>query len=452
MDTIVALGTPAGRSAIGVIRLSGPQALEIARSLVSDTQFAPEPAQAVLRSIRSRSSHGILDRSLLTYFPAPNSYTGEDVVEISCHGSPVVLRQVIDLTLDLGGRMAGPGEFTLRALSNGKLNLSQAEAIRDLINCQTEAAAQQALRQMMGELSVRLQGAEQSLIQTIVQLESALEFVEDDLPQLQKLNVGKDLAEVINSVDALASTFELGHLLRDGLRVTFAGRPNVGKSSLFNMLLASDRAIVTEVPGTTRDTLSEPISLDGIPVVLTDTAGVRHSNDRIESMGVERTRQAMADADLLVIVLDGSVEMCAEDLNVLSEARNTRHVIAINKSDVPSFELLANSRPRFETTAVNVSAVTGSGLDSLRAAILAPFGSIDEANAGLLITDARHYDLLRRARAEIQSSLELLDAGASEELVLIGLHNGLRFLGEITGETTTEEILSQIFATFCIGK
>ena len=283
MDTIVALGTPAGRSAIGVIRLSGPQALDIARFLISDSQFNPEPAQSVLRSIRSRS--GILDKSLLTYFPAPNSYTGEDVLEISCHGSPVVLRQVIDLTLELGGRLAGPGEFTLRALSNGKLNLSQAEAIRDLINSQTEAAAQQALRQMMGELSVRLQGAEQALIQTIVQLESALEFVEDDLPQLRKLQLGRDLSEVVTSLDILASTFELGHLLRDGLRVTLAGRPNVGKSSLFNRLLASNRAIVTEVPGTTRDTLTEAISLNGIPVVLTDTAGVRHSTDRIEKIG-----------------------------------------------------------------------------------------------------------------------------------------------------------------------
>jgi tRNA modification GTPase len=283
-------------------------------------------------------------------------------------------------------------------------------------------------------------------------LESALEFVEDDLPQLQKLQLGKDLTAVVTSLDTLASTFEVGHLLRDGLRVTLAGRPNVGKSSLFNRLLASDRAIVTEVPGTTRDTLSEPISLNGIPVVLTDTAGVRDSTDRIESMGVERTRQAMADADLLVVVLDGSVNLCAEDLSVLSEARNGRHVIAINKSDVPSFDRLANSRPRFHTTAINVSAVTGCGLDNLRAAILAPFGSIDGTNTGLLITDARHYDLLRRARAEIQSSLELLNASASEELVVIGLHNGLRFLGEITGETTTEEILTQIFATFCIGK
>jgi tRNA modification GTPase len=449
MDTIVALGTPLGRSAIGVVRLSGPASLSIARLAVGDSHFSPAPSQSVLRSIRSNCSNAILDRALLTFFPAPNSYTGDDVVEISCHGSPVVLRQIIDLSLELGARLAGPGEFTLRALANGKLNLSQAEAIRDLINAQSEAAAQQALRQLMGELSRRLQGSQQKLIETIVQLESALEFVEDDLPQLKKLQIAAELTEVLDDLARLASTFDRGHLLRDGLKVTIAGRPNVGKSSVFNMLLASDRAIVTEVPGTTRDTITEHMSLHGVPIVLTDTAGVRDSTDRIENMGVERTRQSMADADLLIVVIDGSEDLRAEDLEVLSQARTSRHIVALNKSDLPSF---ANDRDTFEGTAVDVSAVTGDGLEMLRAAIMEPFGSVDSSHAGLLITDARHYDLLLRARAEIESSLELLQSGASEELVLLGLHNGLRFLGQVTGETTTEEILTEIFATFCIGK
>jgi tRNA modification GTPase len=452
MDTIVALGTPAGRSAIGVIRISGPNSLAIVRSIVGDAHFKPEPSQSVLRSIRSNGSNSILDRALLTYFQAPNSYTGEDVFEISCHGSPVILRQVVDLALGFGARIAGPGEFTLRALGNGKLNLSQAEAIRDLINAQTEAAAQQALRQLMGELSARLQGPQQKLIEVIVQLESALEFVEDDLPQLRKNHIAGELTNVALELTSLASTFEVGHLLRDGLKVTFAGRPNVGKSSLFNMLLTSERAIVTEVPGTTRDTLTERVSLDGVPIVLTDTAGVRESTDRIERMGVERTRQAMADADLVVVVIDGSEDLQADDLRVLSEAGRTRHIVALNKCDVPSFDLLEKSRSSFQARTIKVSAVTAFGLEALRAAILEPFGSVDYSNAGFLITDARHYDLLLRAGAEIRSSFDLFQSGASEELVLIGLHNGLRFLGQITGETTTEDILSEIFATFCIGK
>jgi tRNA modification GTPase len=452
MDTIVALGTPPGRSAIGVVRLSGPAALTIARSIVGDSQFSPEPSRSFLRSLKSDRASPILDKALLTYFQAPNSYTGEDIVEISCHGSPVILRQVIDLTLELGARLAGPGEFTLRALANGKLNLSQAEAIRDLINAQTDAAARQALRQMMGELSARLQGSQQKVIHTIVQLESALEFVEDDLPQLKKQEIAAELVDVVSELAKLTSTFEAGHLLKEGLRVTLVGRPNVGKSSVFNQLVVSNRAIVSEIPGTTRDTITERISLDGVPVVLTDTAGIRDSTDRIESQGVERSHQAMADADILIVVIDGSEDLRDEDLTVLAQAQAGRHIVALNKSDLTSFQARQKSRARFDQNAVSVSAVTGEGLETLRAAIMEPFRSVDSAGTGFLITDARHYDLLVRARAEIEASIDLLRDDASEELVLIGLHNALRLLGQVTGETTTDEILTEIFATFCIGK
>ena len=448
MDTIVALSTPAGRSAIAVIRVSGPQSLYVAGSLLADPDFFPEPSHAVLRSIRSKDRNVVLDRCLLTYFQAPHSYTGEDIIEISCHGSPVILRQVIDMILGYGGRLAGPGEFTLRGLSNGKLNLSQAEAIRDLINAQTEAAAKQATRQLMGELSQRLKPSEDKLIETIVILESALEFVEDDLPQIRKEEIHRTLEEVIESIEQLASTFAAGHLLRDGLRVTLAGRPNVGKSSLFNKLLAHERAIVTDIPGTTRDTITEAVSIHGVPVLLTDTAGVRESSDDVERIGVNRTRQAMADADLIVVVLDGSTELTDEDRNLLSDASKVRHLVAWNKSDLSSF-----TRRNFNAaSSVDVSALTGSGIEELCAAILAPFGTVDSRNDGLLITNARHHDLLLRSASEIRHSVELLRQNASEELVLVGLHNGLRFIGQITGETTTEDLLSEIFATFCIGK
>ena len=447
MDTIVALSTPAGRSAIAVIRVSGPHALPLMRKLLADPDFSPELSRAVLKSIKSKDDD-VVDRCLLTYFQAPHSYTGEDVIEISCHGSPVIVRQVIDLILSYGGRLAGPGEFTLRGLSNGKLDLSQAEAIRDLINAQTEAAAKQATRQAMGELSLRLQPFEDKLIQTIVVLESALEFVEDDLPQVRKDEISRTLEEVLESLEHLASTFAAGHLLRDGLRVTLAGRPNVGKSSLFNKLLAHERAIVTNIPGTTRDTITEAVSINGVPVLLTDTAGVRESSDDVERIGVNRTRQAMADADLIVVVLDGSRELTDEDRSLLSDASNVRHVVARNKSDLSSFDHVKFNG----SSSIDVSALTGSGVEQLCAAILAPFGTVDARNDGLLITNVRHHDLLRRAESETRQSLELLKQNASEELVLVGLHNSLRFLGQITGETTTEDLLSEIFATFCIGK
>ncbi|MEP6920378.1 MAG: tRNA uridine-5-carboxymethylaminomethyl(34) synthesis GTPase MnmE [bacterium] len=449
MDTIVALATAPGRSAIGVIRLSGPRSLAIASSLIEESDFQPHPAQVILKTIKLDSAD--LDQALFTYFRAPHSYTGEDVLEISCHGSPVILRQVVDQMLLLGARLAGPGEFTLRALSNGKLTLSQAEAVRDLIDARTDAAARQAARQLKGELSARLQRSKQRLLDMIVLLESALEFVEDDLPALERERLHKTLAELLADLSLLAETFQVGHFLRDGLKVAIIGRPNVGKSSVFNRLLSSERAIVTEVAGTTRDTLTEPINLHGVPVMLTDTAGVRESLDRIEKIGVERTQQAMVDADLVLVVIDGSMALTREDHDVLSQVESSPHVVVCNKSDVPSYNILLDPSAS-NPTIVKVSAVTDQGMDQLRAAILAAFGLWESSEAGLLITDARHYDLLRRSLLEIKGSAQLLNEEASEELIVVGLHNALQSLGEITGETTTEDILSQIFATFCIGK
>jgi len=449
MDTIVAVATPPGRSAIGVIRLSGPRSLEIIRSLIRDAQFTPEPNRVVLKRILAGDSDEVLDYTLVSYFERPHSFTGEDMVEISCHGSPVILRQLLDLIQSFDARLAGPGEFTMRACRNGKMNLSQAEAIRDLINAQTNAAAQQATRQLKGELSAALQPCKQVLINVIVKLESALEFVEDDLPEFQLAETERQLNEVLRAVTDLAFTYASGHLLREGLKVTLIGRPNVGKSSVFNRLLRSDRAIVTEVPGTTRDSLTESISLQGVPVSLTDTAGIRKAGDRIEEIGVERTRRAMADADLLLVVIDGSTDLGPEDLAVLSQANQAKYIAVVNKCDLPPAGLDGELS---QYPMVHFSALTGEGLEHLTAAILEPFGSVDSEAVGLLITDSRHYDLLRRAQSSLEESMTLLGQNASEEIILVGLHNALKFLGEITGETTAEDILAQIFSTFCIGK
>ena len=450
MDTIVAVATPPGRSAIGVIRLSGPRSVQIIRSLIREEQFTPEPNRVVLKRIMASDSEEVLDYALLSYFEAPHSFTGEDMVEISCHGSPVILRQLLDQIQNFDARLAGPGEFTMRACKNGKMNLSQAEAIRDLINAQTKAAAQQATRQLKGELSSALQPCKLELIRVIVKLESALEFVEDDLPQLQLEEMESQLKGVLEAVSDLGFTYATGHLLREGIKVTLIGRPNVGKSSVFNRLLRSDRAIVTEVPGTTRDSLTESISLRGIPVSLTDTAGIREAIDRIEEIGVQRTHRAMADADLLVVVVDGSTDLKHEDRVVLSEAKQLRYVVAVNKCDLPGTERLERELGAHKV--VHLSALTGEGLDQLTAAILEPFGSVDSEDVGLLITNSRHYDLLRRAQSSLEESLKLLEQNASEEIILVGLHNALKFLGEITGETTNEDILTEIFSTFCIGK
>lgn len=455
-DTIVAVSTPPGRSGIGVIRVSGPGSLSILRQLVAYESFNPQPNLLTLRTLIDPMTSETLDQALVCYFKAPHSFTGEDVIELHCHGSPILLRAIVDAALQLDARMADPGEFSLRAVANGRLNLTEAEAIRDLIDAHTDAALRQATRQMSGEVSDRLQPVKDQLLQIIVRLETSLEFVEDDLPSVEHDHVLASLGSLRSDLEKLANTFSRGKLLRDGIRVVLIGRPNVGKSSIFNRLLGHGRAIVTDIPGTTRDTITESIGVDGVPLVLTDTAGLRTASDQIESIGVDRTKREAADSDLLVVVLDGSEPLTEEDRSVLSEVAGRRHVIAVNKCDLPTFSGSTidhgSAASQDPGSVVSVSAVTEEGLQDLRSAILKPFMNGNQAVEGLLITNARHHDLLLRTMDAIISSAALLQNRASEELILVGLHNALRYLGEITGETTSDEILGKIFSTFCIGK
>jgi tRNA modification GTPase len=451
-DTIVALSTPPGRSGIGVIRLSGESVLELTRSLVADPGFNPEPNRVTLKAIIDPHTREVIDRALVTYFKSPHSYTGEDVIELSCHGSPPLLLRVLDSLLLYGARTADPGEFTLRAVANGRLSLTQAEAVRDLIEAQTHTAVRQAARQLGGELSARLQPIKDGLLEIIVPLESSLEFVEDDLPD----DIARDISDKLSLLSAklaeMADSFRRGRLLKDGLRVTLVGKPNVGKSSIFNSLLSSDRSIVTEIPGTTRDTISEVINLEGIPVLITDTAGVRSSSDKIEQIGIERTRRAIADADLVVAVIDGSQPLNDEDKKIVSEASESYSVVALNKSDLESFCINDAQQLAQNTCLVPVSAKTGDGLQSLCAEIIKPFSANCLDENSFVITNARHFDLLRRTSDALDSAGDLVLQKHSEEIILAKLYEALRFLGEITGETTPEAILSQIFSSFCIGK
>lgn len=447
-DTIAALATPLGRSGIGVIRLSGADSLSIVGKLVRDENFLPKPRVATLRKIYDLETADVIDETVITYFQSPQSFTGEDVIEISGHGSPVILRQIIDFCLKLDARMADAGEFSLRALSNGRMNLSQAEAIRDLIDAQSIAAARQSVRQLRGELSNQLQPLKDDLLDVIVLLESSLEFVEDDLPELQARNIKEKLLRITADLEKMAATFQAGKLLREGIRVALVGRPNVGKSSLFNALLGVDRAIVTPIAGTTRDQLRERFTINNIPISLIDTAGLRETVDTVESIGVERSKQTMADADLVVVLLDGSEDLTAEDEEIFRQLEDLNYLTAINKSDLRQSKISLGG----EAKVLHISAKTGEGLNLLQQAIVAPFAAQDVGNEGFLISDARHNDLLRRSILEIETSCSLIDERASEEIILIGLHNGMRFLGEITGETTTEDVLTRIFSTFCIGK
>jgi tRNA modification GTPase len=431
-----------------VVRLSGPIALEIVRALAGDTKEL-NPRTATLTKLRDPATKDLLDEVLITFFPSPHSLTGEDVVEISCHGSPSVVRQLIEISMSLGATLAGPGEFSLRALSNGKMNLAQAEAIRDLIYAQTEVAAKQAARQATGELSLELEPFKARLLDVIVLLESAVEFVEDDLPAAEMDQVVESLKLVQRGVDRLANSYRSGHLLRDGIQVAITGKPNVGKSSLFNRLVERDRAIVTALPGTTRDTLSETVDISGVPVVLTDTAGLRDAIDDVENLGIERAHRALNEADIVLRVLDASIPFSEQDDDRELVGVPGKKLTVINKVDLLTNRTgVENGWPE----GLRVSAVTGEGLGELKAAILAVLGGGALDSGGLLITNARHHDSLRRTSNELTSALESIRNAESEEMVLVPLHNALRYLGEITGETTTEEILSQIFSTFCIGK
>lgn len=459
-DTIVALATPTGRSGIGVIRISGEGALAIATAM---TGRDLEPRKATLAKLTDPKTSDLIDEAVVTFFKGPQSFTGEDVIEIACHGSPVLLRQVIDICLAQDARMAEPGEFSLRALSNGRIDLSEAEAIRDLIDAQTTGSARQAVRQMSGEFSHRLQPIKDELLDVIVVLESALEFVEDDLPETQTASIKTRLNEIAVKVSEVAATYKAGRLIRDGLRVAIIGRPNVGKSSLFNALLGDDRAIVTDIAGTTRDQIHERFTVGDVPISLIDTAGLRETTDTVESIGVERSRRTMADADLVLVMIDASDDLTPEDQEIIDKVRDIPHLIVLNKSDKPDAVSVSELTSTFvrqasvlwdvhSPTIIATSAKTGSGLDELQRAIVEPFKPEEITTGGFLVTDARHHDLLIRSTNEILHSIELLDTGTSEEIILVGLHNALRFLGQITGETTTEDMLTRIFSTFCIGK
>ena len=454
-DTIVALSTPTGRSGIGVIRLSGGDALTITAKLVQDSDFLPSPRMAHLRPLNDPETGEVIDEAIITFFKSPNSFTGEDVIEISCHGSPVLLRQVIDICLANDARMADAGEFSLRALANGRMNLAEAEAIRDLIDAQTIGSSRQAIRQLRGEFSSQLQPIKDELLNVIVVLESALEFVEDDLPEFQAENIKQKLAGIASETGRLAATFKAGRLIREGLRVALVGRPNVGKSSLFNALLGSDRAIVTDIAGTTRDQIHERFTIGDVPVSLIDTAGLRETTDAVEIIGVERSRAIIADSDIVIVLLDASEPVSAEDHEIIETVNGIEHVIAFNKIDKVEADVVdvaLNQVAGIGSHVVALSAKTGDGLDELKRSIIRPFSANEATNAGFLVTDTRHHDLLIRATGEIEQSLKQMRERLSEEIVLIGLHNAIRYLGQITGETTTEDMLTRIFSTFCIGK
>jgi len=478
-DTIVAVATAAGRGGIGVVRLSGPDARKIARpmlrlrhelepgraafgELVEPERIATGEEEVKIPTSRAEDAREMghpgvatqrarIDEVVVTYFARPHSYTTDDIVEISAHGSPVVLRHIVELCVAAGARLAEPGEFTMRAFLNGRIDLTQAEAVRDLIDSQTLYQAKVAAQQLDGALSRRLQPIKQKLVELIAMLEAGIDFAEDDVSVMPHGAISDHIFSVHKPLWMLSFSFGYGKIVHEGLTLAIVGRPNVGKSSLFNQLVEQERAIVTATPGTTRDLVSETVAIGGIPVKLVDTAGIRKALDEAESIGIQKSMEALADADLVLLVHDASQPWTAEDKDLLHQVRDRDLVVIENKIDLTVSKGHPETAEDFTT--VCTSAVTGEGIPELREAILKEVGG--EARTGGepgFLTNIRHQQLVQESLSSLDAARNAVYGKVPHEMVLLDLYNALRPLDAITGATTTDDILNLIFSTFCIGK
>jgi len=458
-DTIVAISTPPGRGGIGIVRLSGAQAVPIASSLLR----LPKPlvhTHAQLADILDPESEDVqhakrLDEAVVTLFQAPNSYTREDVVEIAAHGSPVVLESLVRAAIARGARLARPGEFTERAFLSGRIDLTQAEAVRDLIEAQTLYQAKIASEQMEGALSRRIRPIKQALVHLIAELEAGIDFAEDDIDLMPWASIARRIVGIAEPLQALAASFAYGRVVRDGISLSIVGRPNAGKSSLFNRLVQRERAIVTATPGTTRDLVTERVSLGGIPLDLIDTAGLRPAQDEAESIGIQKSREALADADVVLLVLDATADaFTQEEISLLDQIQSRRAIVVLNKIDLPrgrfDSETLRMLDGRVEP--IETSALTGEGILALRAGILTLMrGEGTESESGL-VTNLRQQQAVSEALQALQNGEQAVAANVPHEMLLLDFYSALRSLDALTGATTADDIVNLIFSTFCIGK
>jgi len=453
-DTIAAIATPPGEGGLAVVRISGPDAEKIALRIFT----RPNNRNGKLRShtlyhgrISDPKDRQAIDEVLLAIMRKPRSYTGEDVVEVHCHGGNFLVRQILALILTQGARQADPGEFTKRAFLNGRVDLAQAEAVLDLIRARTVKGAQLALNQASGELSKYVGELRQELLDILVQVEAAIDFPEEEIELLQRHHLAEKITGLVIKINAISDSYDWGRLFREGAKVCICGRPNVGKSSLLNALLGSERVIVTAVPGTTRDVIEESLTLDGLPVVIWDTAGIRDTDDQVEKLGVELSRQHLEKADALVVVLDGSVEMTADDRALLQNVGSKKFLVVINKCDLPSVvdpQLFVDEANR---KVIRTSALKGTGIDVfkriLRELIL---GCATEPP--VTVTNLRHRSELIRSSDGLQRAVQTLNQGLPPELAAIDLYDAREALEEIIGVVSSDDILERIFSSFCIGK
>jgi tRNA modification GTPase len=446
-DTIVAIATPAGRGGIGVVRISGPDSSAIASRLKRGGEpLAPRHATFA----RIYADGDTADHVILTFFPGPASYTGEDVVEVSAHGSPVLLRGIVEAAIACGARLAEPGEFTFRAFLRGRLDLVQAEAVRDLVDAVTPLQARAAFDQLEGTLTSRIREMDATLFDLTARLEASLDFPDEGYHFVGPDGVATSIATLIAQLDALLDTARRGRLVREGAQVVIAGRTNAGKSSLFNALAGAGRAIVTDIPGTTRDLLTETVDICGVPVTLVDTAGVRiGSSDPVELEGMSRASAARDVAALVIVVLDRSEPLTAEDEDILRETYDRRRILVANKSDRPAAWTADVLEP---VRAITVSATEGSGMPALRTAIVNALAAEEPTRDVPAITNIRHVGLLSNARLALERAKAAASIGTPEEFVLADINDARMQFEEITGARTADDVLTAIFSKFWIGK
>jgi tRNA modification GTPase len=445
-DTIVAIATPPGRGGIGVVRVSGVDAQRIASTLLTrDRPLTPRHATFTRARMNDLSKSATTDDVVATLFVAPHSYTGEDVVEISAHGSPVVLQAIVRNAIAAGARLAQPGEFTLRAFLSGKIDLAQAEAVADLIAAATPLQARVACDQLHGTVTTRIAGLDAVLFDLIARLEASLDFPDEGYHFVEPTQVAALIGGITEQLDDLLVESRRGRVIRDGATVVIAGRPNVGKSSIFNKLSGFERAIVTPIAGTTRDLISEQIDIDGLAITLVDTAGAQETVDIVEREGVERGAKARAVADLVLLVLDRSEGLTPGDVALLSDSSSASRLVVANKSDQPA-------RGPGIAADVNVSAISGEGMADLREAIARALTGGESLRDSAAISNARHIDLLRRARTHLMNSRDAAMQGTPEEMVLTDLQSARSCFDEVVGVRTPDDLLVHIFERFCIGK
>ena len=454
-DTIAAIATGTGRTAIGILRISGPKAIAAVDALFTPAggaPFARRPARTLVYGTLHDDNGRPLDQCMATLSRAPHSYTGEDTCELQCHGSPAVLTAGLDALFARGVRQAKAGEFTKRAFLNGRMDLTQAEAVIDLIDAQSAAAARNAAGQLSGALSRRIDAVYDRLTELSAHFDVVLDYGEEDLAPFEPAELERVTNTCIAELDALLATVHRGRQLREGIPAAIIGAANAGKSSLLNALLGYDRAIVTDIPGTTRDTLQETVTLGGILLRLTDTAGLRDTADQIERLGIERSRQALEQAELVFAVVDGSRPLTEEDHAALLSARSARHAVCVvNKSDLGTTAEAAALQSQFPQTVI-LSAADGTGLDALEAAVSACFPGGADAADGELLTNLRQADAAALARDALMRVRDGLALGLTPDMLLTDVEEALRALGEITGRAVSEDVTNRIFDRFCVGK